>query len=56
MKNLQNLGKPLSKAEQQTVNGGRPPHSTCSAFSNINCPIGMHVEACRTGGWDCFDN
>ena len=40
MKNLQNLGKALSKAEQKTVNGGMK--SACyrryiAAFDNVTC-------------------
>ncbi|WP_299384129.1 hypothetical protein [uncultured Lacinutrix sp.] len=29
MKNLQNLGKALSKSEQKTINGGTPPLLGC---------------------------
>jgi len=39
MKNLKNLGKTLNRNEQQLINGGLGPISTCGGCSNLYvCP------------------
>ncbi|WP_417559098.1 hypothetical protein [Mesoflavibacter zeaxanthinifaciens] len=49
MKNLKNLGKALSKAEQKTINGGAPDNGC----RQIICPPGCH---CKSGTFKCWNN
>ena len=45
LKNISNLGKSLSKGEQQSINGGAPLCSYCGYFipNMIVCANGEHL-------------
>ena len=50
MKNLKNLGKALSKAEQQTISGGTVPQGPCYLVSTRpgSCGPGLTEVICST--------
>ncbi|SFN91859.1 hypothetical protein SAMN04487989_10683 [Bizionia echini] len=55
MKNLQNLGTVLNKAEQRKINGGggRKPFM-CSGFPVVvACPVKSMCNEYAPGQWDC---
>jgi hypothetical protein len=53
MKNLKNLGKALSKAEQKEVNGGGATRFLCGPNSIVYCKFASECQQASDGTWNC---
>ena len=53
MKNLKNLGKALSKAEQKTINGGRKPFLCGPMPNTVICGHRSQCQQLPDGSWNC---
>lgn len=51
LKNISNLGTPLTRAEQQSIQGGR----VCSVTSEINFTSPITGTHYTQQGWECTD-